>query len=469
MKHSCLLLSLVLSCILSSLSSGAEQVFDIREEGAVGDGETLSTAAIQKTIDRCAAAGGGTVYFPRGTWLSGTIELRSHVALSLEAGSRLLGSPNLRDYPERISRVPTYTSKYTARSLIYAAGVEDVAIRGRGTIDGNAPRFPFSGRMRRPFGIRMIECRGVLVEGISLCRSAMWMQLYLACERVRIHGISVYNHVNINNDGLDIDGCRNVVVSDCIIDSDDDAIVLKSTGDRRCENVTITNCILSSHCAALKTGTESSGGFRNITISNCAVFAPAGTRLGKDPSLAIYRRGGTGIALGLYDGATLENVTVSNVTLDGVRTPISVHLVDRGRMYRDDLPKPAPGILRNVILSNIVATDARTGISVAGIPQRLIENVQMSNIHVTLAEGEGEEASGLNLHDVAGLKLRDVTIRADRSQLDNTASNVKRLLIDGLDVQLSGGARPAIKLRNCPGAVISNSGDIKMEREDATP
>ncbi|MCC6124290.1 MAG: glycoside hydrolase family 28 protein [Pirellulales bacterium] len=468
MKHLPRILLVLLACSLGlSTACAAEQIFDIRDQGAVPDGKTLCTAAIQKAIDRCADAGGGTVYLPPGIWLSGTIELRSGVALKLEAGCRLLGSPNLEDYPPRVSKVPTYTEKYTARSLIHAADVENVAICGRGTIDGNASKFPINGRLRRPFGIRMIGCRDILVEDVTLRDSAMWMQHYLACERVRIRRISVYNHTNINNDGLDIDGCRDFVVSDCVIDTDDDSIVLKSSGDRKCENVTVANCVLSSHCAALKLGTESSGGFRNITFSNCAVFAPRGTtRVGKDPANAQYRRGGTGINLGMYDGAALENVTVSNITLDGVRSPIVVHLNDRGRMYRDDLPKPAVGILRNVILSNIAATDAKAAISVSGLPGRPIENLQLSNIHVTLAKGEDEQASGLICRDVAGLKIRDVCIRTDRSELNNAVTGVKGLLLDGLDVQLAGGATPALKLQDCPGAVVRNSVHFRVETPD---
>ena len=451
-------------CLTAAAVLHAGERVDIRAFGAKSDGKTLCTAAIQKAVDQCAAGGGGTVYFPPGIWLSGTIELRSHITLKLEAGCRLLGSPNLDDYPPRVSKVRTYTEKYTARSLIYAADVENVAIRGQGTIDGNASKFPINGRMRRPFAIRMIQCRDVLVEDLALRDSAMWMQHYLACQRVRVHHISVYNHTNINNDGLDIDGCRDVVVSDCIIDSDDDSIVMKSSGDRPCENVTISNCVLSSHCAALKMGTESSGGFRNITISNCVVFSPAATkRIGKDPALVSSSRGGCGIALGLFDGGTLENVTISNITIEGVRTPIVVQVVDRGRTIFNNTPKPAPGILRNVILSNIVATDAWGGCRISGLPGHPLENVQLSNILITLGKGANAPAAGLSCQDVAGLKLRDVCLRADQSELLNTVTNVKGLVIDGLDVRLAGGAAPAIQLRDCPGAVVRNSDDIRVE------
>lgn len=457
-----------LFCMIAAAAHAAEH-FDIRDHGAVSDGKTICTVAIQKAIDQCAASGGGTVYFPPGTWLSGTIELRSHVTLKLEAGCRLLGSANLADYPERVSKVPTYTAKYTARSLIYGADVENVSICGQGTIDGNASSFPINGRMRRPFLIRMIQCRDVLVRDVALRESAMWMQHYLACQRVRIHQITVYNHTNINNDGVDIDGCRDFVVSDCVIDSDDDAIVMKSSGDRPCENVTITNCVLSSHCAALKMGTESTGGFRNITISNCVVFSPAATkRIGKDPALASSSRAGRGIAFDLYDGGTLENVTISNITLDGVCSPISMKIEDRGRSYNDTMPKPAPGILRNVILSNIVATNSWSGCKISGLPDHPIENVQLNNINITLGKDAETPANGLSIHDAVGLNLRDVRLRVDQSELRNSVKNVEGLTIDGLDVQLAGSAVPVINLLDCSGAVVRNSGDIRVEGQIET-
>ncbi len=162
----------------------------------------------------------------------------------------------------------------------------------------------------------------MLVEDVHLQNSAMWMQHYLACDHVHIRGIRVSNHVNGNNDGIDIDGCHDVLVSNCIIDSDDDAICLKATSPRSNENVTITNCVLSSVCNALKMGTESTGGCKNLTVSNCAIHKPGGAR-----------RGIAGIALEIVDGGNLDRVTISNITIDGYLSPIFLRLGNRrGRM-----------------------------------------------------------------------------------------------------------------------------------------
>ena len=250
----CLLLPMAASAI-------AEQVVDLRDLGAVPDGKTLCTAALQKAIDRTSAAGGGTVSIPPGTWLTGTIFLKNNVTLDLEAGCTLLASDDLEDYPETTVTFRSYTDTYVNRSLISGENLESVAIRGLGTIEGQGGKFHGEYK-NRPYLIRLVGCRDVLIENVALRNSAMWMQHYLACDRVAVRGVRVFNHVNANNDGLDIDGCHDVAVSDCTIDSGDDAIVLKATGPRSNENVVVNNCVLSSLCNALKMGTESTGGCR---------------------------------------------------------------------------------------------------------------------------------------------------------------------------------------------------------------
>lgn len=480
-KLSRIMLIVLASSFTPSLACAVEQIYDIRDQGALPDGKTLCTDAIQKAIDRCSAGGGGTVYFPPGTWLSGTLELRSHVTLKLEAGSRLLGSGNLADYPKRVSKVRSFTEQYTFRSLIYGANVEHVAICGRGTIDGNGAKFLGLKRTDRPFGIRMIECRDILLEGVTLRDSGMWMEHYLACQRLRIRGITVNNHVNGNNDGIDIDSCRDVVVSDCIIDSDDDSICLKSTADRPCENVAITNCVLSSYCSAIKLGTEANGGFRNVAISNCSIFPPtAAKKDGIDRRLTGANRGLDGVALESVDGGTLENVTVSNIIIDGMSCPIFLRLGNRGRPIGKDLPKPGVGAFRNVVISNIVATGAsKIGCSITGIPGHPIENVQLSNIQIAFEGGGTREEAAANVanHEnayptgrmfgilpaygfycrhVEGLKIRDVSLRTERPDLRHAvvAENVKDFVLDGLDVQPAAGAAERVRLQDCPKAIV---------------
>jgi len=383
----CLILIPLIQCVngASSHPQGTG-TFDVYDYGATGDGHTLDTKAIQTAIDDCTQKGGGKVYLHNGKFLSGTLFLKNNVTLYLEAGATLLGSTNLGDYPVTVPVLRSYTDKYTDKSLIYAERVENIGLAGKGIIDGQGGAF--KGKWKeRPYCIRVIECKNVRVEGIRLTNSPMWMQHYLACDKVVVRGITVYNHCNKNNDMIDIDGCHDVIISECIGDTDDDGLTLKSTSSRACENITITNCILSSHCNALKMGTESSGGFKNITISNC-VIRPS--QCGK----VIYgaRNGLAGVALEMVDGGILDGVTISNISIVDVNNPIFLCLGNRGRKYKQDMETPGVGKFRNVKISNVIATGAGAmGLAVVGIPGHPIEDVSLNNIQINYKGGGTSE------------------------------------------------------------------------------
>ena len=212
---------------------------------------------------------------PAGNYKIGTLVMRSHVELHLETGATLYGSTDLKDYRAMKSDYVSLRTQTTTIQLIYADAVEDVSITGFGTIDGRGAAFKKLSwndeGITRPHLLRFIQSKDIVVSDVTLKNSGCWMQHYLACDRVQIRGIKVFNRNNYNNDALDIDGCHDVVVSGMIADSDDDAITLKSTSPRLCENVSIHDCIVSSHCNAIKLGTETNGGFRNINIANCIV------------------------------------------------------------------------------------------------------------------------------------------------------------------------------------------------------
>ncbi|OQW97261.1 MAG: hypothetical protein BWK77_02190 [Verrucomicrobia bacterium A1] len=359
---------MVLTAWIGARALAGEAVFDIRDFGAKADGATLCTEPIQKAIDACASAGGGTVRLAGGRYLSGTIRLRSHVTLHIEGGATLLGSTNILHYPHHIPAIRSYTDTYVKQSLIVGEDLEDIGLVGRGTIDGQGPAFRMADRNRpyenRPYVIRLINCRDILVENLRLRRSPMWMQHYLGCERLVMRGVHVWNFGNANNDALDIDGCKDVSVSGCVFESDDDAITLKSTFERPCEGVTIDGCVARSHCNAIKMGTESSGGFRDIAIANCVVTSPLETN-----TTYGMPRGMCGIALELVDGGHLERVAIANITIQGVEVPLFLRLGDRARPYREGMAPPPPGSFRDVTLQNIVATGVgRVGCSASCRP-----------------------------------------------------------------------------------------------------
>jgi polygalacturonase len=370
-----------------------DRVFRVADFGAVGDGKTVNSAAIQKAIDACTAAGGGVVLVEKGDYVTGTIDLKSGVMLEIAGDARLLGSTNIADYPPRVPKHETVMDTWMklTQSLIYAEGCERVGIRGEGLIDGRGSSKNFPGRNdigampNRPFLIRMIECRKVVLDGIHLRNAASWMQNYLACDDLIFQGVNVENLANWNNDGFDIDGCRNVIVRDCFVNSEDDGLCFKGASLRDMENVLVENSTIYSTCNAIKFGTDSQAGFRNVLIRNVVIGGPP-TPLpvhGNGP----HRPNISGISWLVVDGGTAENILVQNVKLDRTESPFCLRLGDRGRV-KPDMPKPAPGKLRRLVFENIHgAGNGRRGSIISGIPGARVEDVVFRNIQLTTAGG----------------------------------------------------------------------------------
>jgi polygalacturonase len=369
------------------VSSDPSGYFDVRKFGAVNDGSALSTRAIQDAVDSCAKSGGGVVHFPPGEYLSGTIFLKSGVCLDLSAGSLLKGSTHLEDYPPAVPALHSYTNTYVNRSLIYGENLENIGLTGQGVIDGQGHAFhgeytalaeSLIPSKTRPFLIRIIQCRNVTIKGLTLRNSAMWMQHYLACENLLVDGITVLNLPNgerrsfYNNDGIDIDSCRQARILNCSFRTEDDSLCFKSTTSTPCRDIVASNCLIMSKCNGIKCGTESVGGFQNIAISNCT----------------LYETEVSGIALEMVDGGKFDGVVISNITMREVSCPVFVRLGDRGRPVSKDDPKLDIGSMRNITISNIEATGAnRIGCSITGLPGNYIENVKLANIRIAFAGG----------------------------------------------------------------------------------
>ena len=275
-------------------------ILDITEFGAVADGKTLTTDAIQNALDKCAAAGGGIVNVPAGEYKTGTIYLRSNVELHLEHGSKLIASDNLDDYNPPDAYPQNWSSDYEQWNkchLILGIEISNAAITGSGTVDGNAEAFftqshTFRGDFGWRYGLRMardkqllrpgqmvifVESKDIAVSGIRMQNSTCWTLTFHGCENVRIHGLDIKNkRYHGNTDGIDIDSSRNVVISDCIIDTGDDALTLRGDNmklldqSKVCENVTITNCVLASGVCGMRIGVGK-GTIRNISISNLSI------------------------------------------------------------------------------------------------------------------------------------------------------------------------------------------------------
>ena len=368
----------------AATACAAETIYDVRDFGAKGDGAILDTAAIQSAIDTCSLKGGGTVRVSPGRFLTGGLILKSHVRLYLDEGAVLLGSKLLSDYPVCIPKYRSYTDNYCERSLIYAENAEHCAVAGSGTIDGQGAGFDGSYKVR-PYMIRMVSCQDVVLEGVHLENGAMWTVHFMDCEQVRASGVTIRSRCNKNNDGFDIDSCRNVRVSDCDISSGDDAIVLKSTSPRPTENITISNCIISSACNAIKTGTESNGGFKNVSIANCVVY---------DTHLS-------GVALELVDGGAMDGVVVSNITMRNTGNPIFVRLGNRARPHIEGGPIPGFGTLKNVTISHIDATAVNpTGCSITGLPDHPVENISLDHIRIRCPGGNNGKSVHVEVPEI---------------------------------------------------------------------
>ncbi|HEY6901541.1 MAG TPA: glycosyl hydrolase family 28 protein [Puia sp.] len=387
--------------VLATAGSRADnRDFDISRFGAVSDTTKLSTVPINRAIEACSRAGGGRVVIPAGHYKSGTITLLDNVELYLQRGAVLYGSTQHADYPRQ--RQPRYRSQKDPGgwyALIYAEGAHNIGISGPGIIDGQGagqlPRVVQKGqgvddKDGRPRNILLISCRDITIQEITLQNSGIWNQHYLDCENLFVNNIRVYNHSNRNNDGIDLDGCRHVVLSNSILDSDDDCITLKSTGPAACEDVVITGCIASSFCNAIKCGTESTGGFKNILISNCIVRPSS---CPTEPVFKTPRTGQSGISLEIVDGGIMDGVIVSNILIQGTECPIFVRLGNRARKYIPEAPAPSFGKMRNISLSNITADNTgNLSCSITGVPGSAIENISLEHIRLTnkggLKEGQ---------------------------------------------------------------------------------
>ena len=375
-----------------------EKVFNIKTYGAIGDGMAMNTESVQKTIDACHAAGGGTVWVPAGDYVIGTITLRSNITLSLDYGASLLGSQDFSDYATNLSK----PREGWAQCLIYAENASNIRIEGLGVIDGRGTReaFPW-GKGPSPRLMRMENCDQLTFSGITYKRSAFWGLHLIDCRNIHFDGVTIYSRDNNRgNDGIDMDGCENVLVENCDINSGDDAICLKSSLNP-CINIVVRNCKVSSGTAPLKFGASSYGGFIDISVTNCYFYdSPMGA-----------------IKLELVDGGRMENVNISRIVMEDVGNPIFIRLGSRGRTYGErsrggERVKAPVGSLKNIRISEVVAevtledktkassdlTDrekAKAGpIMITGIPGHYVEDVFLENIKISYpGYGSEEEAT----------------------------------------------------------------------------
>lgn len=423
-------------CMLSINSFGKD--VNVMDFGAVGDGLTLTTESIQKAIDHSSSTGGGMVYVPQGTYLTHTIFLKSGVNLHIGKGATILGDTN----PDAFTR-----------AVIFGDSIENAAITGLGVIDGQgfAKNFPTSGK--RHNDICLVKCKNITVTDITLLNAPTWVFRILGCDWVMVRGIRIYSYANQNNDGIDIDA-KNVTISDCIIDSEDDAICLKSDiPGFLVENISITNCIIGTNCNAIKFGTASNCGFKNIAISNCVIRWPsAAAKIPPRSSLKGCEKDTImeiGLALEVVDGGFMDQVTITNITMTGVQTPLFIRLGDR----------KGPGSLKNVIISNVTATDeTMLHSSITGIPGSYVENVIVRDL-IFNSKGTGTmvEAKAEVPEKTKSYPQANVVFGYSVPAYGMYVRHVKNLVLENFIFNLlAPDARPAIVLDDCHNIKINN-------------
>ncbi|MUH35521.1 glycoside hydrolase family 28 protein [Zobellia amurskyensis] len=389
-----------------------KKVWDIRDYGAIADNKTINTKAIQDAVDACTEAGGGTVTIESGIYISGTILLKDNVILNVAENATLLGSINPNDY-KSIDPFVDATGQLRGKCLVGAVDANNIAITGKGTIDGRGDMFTpqkvnetlealgeseketqdfkenslyAGGKVRkfdRPFLVRLVRSINVKLTDIHLRQPAAWTLHFFQCKNFEVDGIDIYSHANKNNDAIDIDSSSDGVIKNCTIDSGDDAICFKTTSPKPSANIEVFDCKISSEWGAIKFGTESMGDFKNISIKNCFIHDT---------------RGG-GIKILSADGANIDNILIDNITMENVEMPIFIRLGERRLVYRD-APRQPVGSIDHVTISNITATTRKkddfrlsptSGFFFTGTPNHKIGQVKLENIKITLPGGGTEK------------------------------------------------------------------------------
>ncbi len=378
--------------------AGPKASLNVKDYGALGDGTTKETQALQLAIERCAVLGGGEVLIPAGDYLTGALTLRSNVHLRIEDGAGLLGSSDMADYPvAEVRWEGRWIKGYSA--LISAADSENFSITGPGKIVASAAirgRVERSTGMRLPALLEFTNCRNVTVQNCFTSQAGMWSIHPVYCENVTFKDLTVHSGA----DGIDVDSCRRVVIDGCAFETSDDCISLKSgrgeegyTINRPCEDVRISNCTFSDRFfACIGIGSETSAGVRNVVVEHCKCV---GAR-----SYAIYIKSRPG------RGAYVENVTVDGFEASGARLGfLRLNNLNSGK--QDDFPVPGVrGIpeFRNFHFSNIRVTDEATLVQATEIhPQKPLVGFTLTNV-------TGTCKSGIRLANMRDVVIRNVKV-----------------------------------------------------------
>ena len=445
-------------------------VCDVTAYGAKNDASARSTKAIHDAIRACAKRGGGTVYFPPGTYETGAIELASNLILQIDAGATLRFHTDLSEYPIVPSRYEG-TEGLTLAPLIGGRNLGNVTITGRGTLttdnaawlratnntEARAMWTSIQNRLEnretipeedyrkaasslRPSFIRLMDSKNILIEGIHIVGSSMWVIHLLYCENVVVRNVMVETYPGANTDGLDIESSREVRVSDSYFDTGDDAIVLKSGRGvdgrrvgRPTENVAITNCTFKRAHGAVVIGSETSGGIRNVVANN---IVSKGTEIG------IRIKSGRGRG-GVVENLRFDTWVIDSPLKDGIL--VTNYYV---KIPEEPVSERTP-VIRNISISNVTVTAAPVVADIQGLPEMPIESLRIRDL-----TGSGKR--GVQVFNTRALELRDVKIAAEQGPAFLVRDS-SQLQLDRLESEENSDSVPVIRLDRTTGATVQGS------------
>lgn len=373
---------------------------NVREFGARGDGITLDTGSIQNAINTCHNNGGGYVVFDRGTFVSGTIYMKSNVFLRIEIGAKLLASPSIDDYG-----LDTHYNRYQNepeldRCFIYAQDCENIGFVGDGEINGNVECFPNKGSIYRPMMIRVLRCTNIKLKDLRLYDTAGWTTAFLDSQKIWATNLDIYNDKRYNGDGLDFDGCSDVFVSNCAITGTDDNLCLQASNkDYPVRNVHITNCRFTGLCAGLRIGLKSVGSISHVTISNCTF-------------INVWREG---IKIECTEGGNISDIMISSIAMHNVTRPLFIILNNRLDYLGSSIGVtnvPDFGTMDRIFISDLTATDDE---EMRNIHYRFSDDImgepKFAGIRIDANEEHKIGAvsiKGLRYKYIGGVKLSDI-------------------------------------------------------------
>jgi glycosyl hydrolase family 28 len=445
---------LVLVCLMfcfaiQAQARDAKLTLSITDHGAVGDGNTLNTEAIQRAIDTCTKRGGGIVRVPQGRFVTGTILLKDNVTLYLDEGAILLGSLNPADY-RNVDPFKDGLGAEVGFAMVAAVDAKNIGIVGHGAINGRgkeiAEGMPFKGEGwgSRPFLLRFVRSRNISLRDIQLLYAAAWTCNFFQARNVTIERLKIESYGVPHNDGINIDSSQGFRIKDCDVDSGDDALVFKTTSSMPIRDILVTGCRLKSRQGAIKFGTESVANFENVRISNCQI---RDTRNG-------------GIKLLSVDGAHLQNIRITDITMVNVATPIFVRLGARLKTFRPGEKQGQVGEIRNVLIKNVRAVAAGqaqimppSGIFITGIPGHQVGTLLLENIEIELAGGGTREQGRQLLEEKIDVYPEINRFGPRLPAFGVYARHVNGLTIKGLTLKLGApDHRPALVCQDCENA-----------------